>query len=65
MNLEEITQEESENFANQIVKAAETAHNEAEFRTPVSRLIEDFAEKIKLTLIIFSQLRTDDKFPEN
>lgn len=50
LSLDEIIQQEAPKFAKQIIKAAEIAHNEAEFRTPVTRLIEDFAEKIDLTL---------------
>lgn len=50
MNIELQIKEIAPHFSKEILLAAKSSHNEAEFRTKAARLIEDFAEKVRLTI---------------
>jgi len=49
-NIEKLVKLNAPNFARMIKQAANDSRNEAEFRTKITRLIEGFAEKIKLAV---------------
>lgn len=50
MSIELQIREIAPNFSKEILSAAKSSNNEAEFRTKAARLIEDFAEKVRLTI---------------
>jgi len=52
MGIEEEIKLLSPDFTKRTLQAAKEAHNETEFRTKVARYIEEFAEKVKLTIPI-------------
>lgn len=50
MEIESQIKDIAQSFSKEIPKAASSSNNEAEFRTKVSRLLEDFADKAGLTI---------------